>query len=360
VIDEIMGCEVKNILVIGIGGGGDVVGSLITYSLVMNEGKKPTLGAVLWERYVVDIVPGPIRIQELRNAEALGNYLAIVNEDTYAIREGRYVVPQIANVLSVINDDGLGISISGPITSIAKELSDYVNMYGIDAIVSIDVGGDVLALGNEDGLYSPLADSYSVAILAKVQEHTGIPVILGVTGPGVDGELDRDYVLMRLSQLAEEDAFLGALGPTSNEVTLLEDVLNKATTEASRLVHKAAKGFYGNAEIRGGTRNIKLDISSSITYYLNLKRALENLPIAKLLIEANAKDPWDAMKILNSRGIMTELNFEEEVYRYYRTKSRIPSPEEAYSMIKEIKSKLRTRVQAVSNSSVGGTHQQLS
>ncbi len=87
-IDEIVGFNARNILVVGIGGGGDVVGSTITYSLAVNEGKEAVLGAVLWERYVNDIVPGPIRIQELRNAEAVGDYLAIVNGDTYAIREG--------------------------------------------------------------------------------------------------------------------------------------------------------------------------------------------------------------------------------------------------------------------------------
>jgi Uncharacterized protein conserved in archaea len=72
VINEIVGSEVRNILVIGIGGGGDVVGSTITYNLAVNEGIDAVLGAVLWERYVVDIIPGPIKIDELRNAEYLG------------------------------------------------------------------------------------------------------------------------------------------------------------------------------------------------------------------------------------------------------------------------------------------------
>ncbi|ADN51750.1 DUF1152 domain-containing protein [Vulcanisaeta distributa] len=342
-LDEVIGFNVRSVLVIGIGGGGDVVGSTITYSLAINEGKEAILGAVLWERYVNDVVPGPIRIQELRNADALGDYLAIVNGDTYAVREGRHVIPQIANVLSVIKDDGLGISIAGPVSSVAKELSDYVSKYGIDAVIGIDVGGDVLALGNEDGLYSPLADSYSVAILSRVQDTTNVPVILGVAGPGVDGELDRDYVLMRISQLAGKGAFLGAYGPTRNDLMILEDILSKAITEASGLVFKAARGHHGNVGIRGSTRYVRLDVSSSITYYLDLKKAISDLPLANLII--NAKDPWDAMRILNSRGVMTELNFEEEVYRYYRAKSRIPSPEEAYSMIKEIKSKLRAQVQ---------------
>ncbi len=174
-LDEVIGFNVRSILVIGIGGGGDVVGSTITYSLAINEGKEAILGAVLWERYVNDIVPGPIRIQELKNANALGDYLAIVNGDTYAVREGRHVIPpQIANVLSVIKDDGLGISIAGSVSSVAKELSDYVSKYGIDAVIGIDVGGDVLALGNEDGLYSPLADSYSAAILSRVQDTTNV------------------------------------------------------------------------------------------------------------------------------------------------------------------------------------------
>jgi hypothetical protein len=69
---------------------------------------------------------------------------------------------------------------------------------------------------------------------------------------------------------------------------------------------------------------------------------LDDLPMASMLINANVKDPWDAMRLLNSKGIMTELNFEEEVYKYYKAKSRIPSPEEAYLMIKEIKNKIKS------------------
>lgn len=238
----------------------------------------------------------------------------------------------------------MGISISGSVSNVAKELSDYVSRYGIDAVIGIDVGGDVLALGNEDGLYSPLADSYSVAVLSRLQDITNVPVILGVAGPGVDGELDRDYVLMRISQLASKGAFLGAYGPTRNDLMILEDILSKAITEASGLVFRAARGgYHGNVGIRGSTRYVRLDISSSITYYLDLKKAMSDLPLANLLIDA--KDPWDAMKILNSRGVMTELNFEEEVYRYYRARSRIPSPEEAYSMINEIRNRLKAQVQ---------------
>lgn len=341
-INEIVDSEVRNILVIGIGGGGDVVGSTITYNLAVNEGIDAILGAVLWERYVVDIIPGPIKIDELRNAEYLGNYVAVVNGDTYAIRGGRRITPQIANVLSVVKDDGIGISISGSIIDIASELSDYVSKYGIDAVIGIDVGGDSIAIGNEEGLYSPLADSYAIAILAKVQELTNIPVILGIAGPGVDGELDRDYVLMRISQLASKGAFLGAYGPTRSDIALLEDLLSKAVTEASALVYRAARGFYGSANIRGSTRSVRLDIVSSLTYYLDLKMVLDDLPMASMLINANVKDPWDAMRLLNSKGIMTELNFEEEVYKYYKAKSRIPSPEEAYLMIKEIKNKIKS------------------
>lgn len=240
----------------------------------------------------------------------------------------------------------MGISIAGPVSDVARELSDYVSKYGIDAVIGIDVGGDVLALGNEDGLYSPLTDSYSVAILSRVQDLTNVPVILGVAGPGVDGELDRDYVLMRISQLASKGAFLGAYGPTRDDLAILEDILSKAITEASGLVFKAARGYHGNVGIRGSTRYVRLDISSSITYYLDLRRAMNDLPLANLVIDA--RDPWDAMRILNSRGVMTELNFEEEVYRYYRAKSRVPSPEEAYLMIREIKSRLKAQAQLMS------------
>jgi hypothetical protein len=47
-------------LVIGIGGGGDVVGALATAEAArLYHGARPVVGGVSWERRPIDPVPGP-------------------------------------------------------------------------------------------------------------------------------------------------------------------------------------------------------------------------------------------------------------------------------------------------------------
>jgi hypothetical protein len=53
-------------LVLGMGGGGDVVGALATAAAArLYDGADPVLGGVTWERAVIDPMPGPRRISEI-------------------------------------------------------------------------------------------------------------------------------------------------------------------------------------------------------------------------------------------------------------------------------------------------------
>ena len=53
-------------LVIGMGGGGDVVGAFATAELARRyDGSTPLLGGLAWERRPIDPVPGPRRVEEM-------------------------------------------------------------------------------------------------------------------------------------------------------------------------------------------------------------------------------------------------------------------------------------------------------
>ena len=57
-------------LVIGIGGGGDVVGALATAEACrIYGGARPVLGGVTWERRPIDPAPGPRRVDEVEDQE---------------------------------------------------------------------------------------------------------------------------------------------------------------------------------------------------------------------------------------------------------------------------------------------------
>ena len=55
--------------------------------------------------------------------------------------------------------------------------------------MGVDVGGDVLARGDEQGLASPLCDAVMVAGALRVAGR--VKSLLAVIGPGCDGELTR-------------------------------------------------------------------------------------------------------------------------------------------------------------------------
>ena len=58
-------------LVIGIGGGGDVVGALATAELSRAHGAHPVVGGVTWERRPIDPNPGPRAEAEIDGARRL-------------------------------------------------------------------------------------------------------------------------------------------------------------------------------------------------------------------------------------------------------------------------------------------------
>src|SRR5579884_3035380 len=70
-------------LVIGMGGGGDVVGALATAELARTyDGAAPVLGGLAWERQPIDPVPGPRRPDEIVDAEELAPAILQANANT--------------------------------------------------------------------------------------------------------------------------------------------------------------------------------------------------------------------------------------------------------------------------------------
>ena len=85
----------------------------------------------------------------------------------------------------------------------------------------VDVGGDVLAHGDEPGLGSPLCDAVLLAG-APACGRRG-PVGPGaIFGAGCDGELTPDEVLARVAEVAAGGGLLGARGLTPEAAQRLE------------------------------------------------------------------------------------------------------------------------------------------
>ncbi|ACP44465.1 protein of unknown function DUF1152 [Sulfolobus islandicus Y.G.57.14] len=301
--------------VFGIGGGGDIVSAIVVYTYLRKLGYNVLLGAVVWERYVEDPIPGPICFDDLRNAILVNQGLYKVNKDTYAIRGSRQVVPQLVRAIRALELEGAyGICNKSGAMGLYSSLKEFANTEKIDLIVGVDAGGDVLAKGCEETLGSPLIDFISLASLVKL-EQDGYNVMLGVIGSGSDGELQYDYFLKRISEIASLNGLLDIKGYDRETATLVERVLNEVNTEASKIPFEAFKGLYGEIPIRNGTRNVFVTPVSAIMFFLDPIKVAETSPLYSLVKDSSSID--DANKNLNEVGIYTEYNFEIDLYSQF-------------------------------------------
>jgi hypothetical protein len=173
--------------------------------------------------------------------------------------------------------------------------------------VLVDVGGDVLAHGNEPGLASPLCDAVMLAAAARLSER--LPTVAAVYGPGCDGELTPDEVLERIADLASAGALLGAWGLTPAVAEQIEAAASTVPTEASLMAVRCARGETGRAQIRGGRRTVELTPLGALTFFFDPAIAVrQTAPLARAVEDASSLDV--AQATLTAAGVRTELDLE--------------------------------------------------
>jgi len=82
--EEILKTSQKAML-IGIGGGGDIVGTLPTAGLLELFGIEYVLAGLPWERSVIDPVPGPRKFNEIVKSEK-------INEGVWTCHKGYLIL----------------------------------------------------------------------------------------------------------------------------------------------------------------------------------------------------------------------------------------------------------------------------
>jgi hypothetical protein len=123
-----------------------------------------------------------------------------------------------------------------------EQVTELIEHFSVESVLLVDVGGDLIGIGTESDLRSPLADALALASLA----HLPVPVRVAVAGPGLDGELSAAYVRSRCLMLGGE--LIGRLDGSDVEPCL--PALAQHPSEATTLLAAAALGVVGRAEIR--------------------------------------------------------------------------------------------------------------
>ena len=327
-----------NSFVFGLGGGGDVASTYIAIKYLELKGYSSIVGAVTWERYVEDPLPGPICREDLVNSKPINDVITEIYRNSYAIRNGKKVVPQIVNFLNSTKfDKGYSICIKESPKRIAEQIADFSSKMNISLIVGVDAGGDVLAKGCEESLGSPLIDFVMLSSLVELKKM-GFDVILATIGAGSDGELDQEYILRRISEIARQDGLIDMKGIDKEIAKEFEVILSNVKTEASKIPYEAFKGLYGEIQIRGGLRKVKVTPISSIMFFLDPEVVAKTSPLYYIVKDSTSLE--DANRRLNEVGIYTEYDFERDLYKRFGDSAKDRSIEEIINVRNEGRKRL--------------------
>ena len=194
----------------------------------------------------------------------------------------------------------------GP-AAVAEAIEQAATALDCDLCLMVDVGGDVLAHGDEQGLASPLCDAVMLAAAVRLAER--LPTIAAVYGPGCDGELTSDEVLDRIAELGRAGALLGAWGLTQAVADQIEAAAAVIPTEASLMAVRCARGETGTAKIRRGRRTVQLTPAGALTFYFDPALAVRKAaPLARAVSKAASLE--EAQAVLSRKGVGTELDIE--------------------------------------------------
>jgi hypothetical protein len=297
------------------GGGGDVVGALSLTPLVERLGAEWVLGGVAWERTPIDPRPGPRSLEEIRGGRPCGTAAVLADAATTSEDGVEFSESRMAGHLG---RPVLLLDITGGPRAVAQGLSEAAAELGCDVVVMLDVGGDVLAHGDEPGLASPLCDAIMLSAAASLAdpgtsgqggEQWRGPVVAAVYGPGCDGELSPDEVLERIEGLSAAGALLGAWGLEPFACELVEAAAQVVPTEASLQAVRCARGDRGEVAIRGGRRTVRLTPLGALTFFFDPVEAVASAaPLAAAVGPATSLEEAD--RALESLGVGTELELE--------------------------------------------------
>lgn len=296
----------KKVMVLGIGGGGDIFATIPSRNFFKRLGLDVYVGCVAWERFIVDPKPGPRPLEELMNVEVVSETVCIGGPKTMTKDGVRFQASALSEKLGT---NFVLVDITKGVEMTAKGIEEAMRKLDVDLLVGVDAGGDVLARGGEENLRSPLCDSVMLASMRRIRRSN----FIGVFAPACDGELTLNEILNYISEIASMGGYLGAYGMCREDAEVLDGLVKDAASEVTRIAVSSFKGLRGEVAIREGLWRAEASIISTITFYLDTNIVYDLSRLAKAV--ADSRDVYEANQRLNELGIKTELDIELEAQR---------------------------------------------
>lgn len=231
-------------LYVAAGGGGDALAAAMLHAATA-PGARAVVATYAWDRLLIDPLPGPRPAADFTNLASVGADLWQVTADSAPVAPAGSSLPRMAAGLDaqlLLLDPYFGA------VGMGAALAEAVRAFAPSRVTLVDVGGDVLARGQEAELKSPLADLLALSCCARLDAEVEVAVL----GVGLDGELPPDYTRQRIAEVG------GRPGPRLQpaHVEVIAPLLTWHPSEASGMLAASAGGVRGLVEVRdAGSHN---------------------------------------------------------------------------------------------------------
>ncbi|MFF2204441.1 DUF1152 domain-containing protein [Streptomyces sp. NPDC058145] len=280
-------------LIVAAGGGGDAVAAAMLHAALYGGEDQAVILTYAWDRLLIDPLPGPRRPADFTGLRRLTPAVWAVPAGARPIAPAGSTLPRLASelphTLALLDP-------SGGAEGLTHQLEDLVSHMEPETIDLLDVGGDILARGDEPTLRSPLADALTLASCCQVNA----PVRLLVAGPGMDGELKPEDMRDVLGAVAHTF--------TASDADAISAVLEWHPSEATALLAAAARGVRGTCEIRDAGLPVPLTDESPRVHEVDLDDTISRNELARAIMATAHLDEAEA----HSREICgsSEIDYE--------------------------------------------------
>ncbi|MFI2210507.1 DUF1152 domain-containing protein [Streptomyces sp. NPDC020141] len=314
-------------LIVAAGGGGDAVAASVVGSALYGGGEPVVILTYAWDRLLVDPVPGPRGPGDFRGLSPLAPGVFAVTGGAEPVAPAGSTLPRLAGELPqtlALIDPRHGAR------GIGRQLDELIRRLDPESVDLLDVGGDILARGDEPTLRSPLADALTLAACCQAEA----PVRLLVAGPGLDGELTAGELRGLLGRKV--------LTLSGEHVEPVARVLDWHPSEATALLAATARGIRGLCEIRDAGLPVPLTDEGPTVHEVDLGAALERNRPARAVALTTTLEEAERL----SRRICGFSEIDQERSKAARIEARPvrePGPDAVLAQVADFESGARSR-----------------
>ncbi|MGW0861063.1 DUF1152 domain-containing protein [Streptomyces sp. NPDC002611] len=304
-------------LIVAAGGGGDAVAAAMLHAALYGNEDHAVILTYAWDRLLIDPVPGPRGPDNFTGLHPLTPAVRAVPAEARPIAPAGSALPRLAaelpHTLALI-DPRHGVE------GITHQLEELVEHLSPESIDLLDVGGDILARGDEPTLKSPLADAVTLAACCQVNA----PIRLLVAGPGLDGELPLDDLRSTLGPLVHTF--------TAKDVEPISSILEWHPSEATGMLAATARGVRGTCEMRDAGLPVPLTDEAPTVHEVDLDEALHRNQLARAILTTATLDEAEA----HSRNICGHSEIDYERNKALWLKEQRPTKLDADSVLAQL------------------------